>query len=391
VKRLADLCQPPATTPHAFTPRGFARQRTLREREHLLRNNLVDFCHWTNEQGLTLQQTADVLHMLPRTLRQWQYDRTAQPLRVHPLGRPILRSSRHDRNAVLELLGELGPHTGVPTLRECFPHMPRAELDDLLKRYRRLCRKRDQHACHVLYWQTPGTVWAMDFSEAPQPIDNLYPYLLGVRDLASGQQLLWLPVATATAAETRSALEPLFVLHGPPLVLKSDNGSPFLADDTLDFLEAYQVLPLFSPPRTPRYNGAIEAGIGSLKTRTERHATANGRATFWSHSDAEAARLEANATARPKGPTGPTPDELWAARKILTAEERTLFQDSVHQQRTDGRLKEGWPTEGPLQAKDARTVDRQAIRRALEEHGYLLYSRRQLPLPIGKKKVTGIM
>ena len=42
-----------------------------------------------------------------------------------------------------------------------------------------------------------GTVWAVDFAQAPQPIDGVYPYLLAVRDLASSKQLLWLPVEHA--------------------------------------------------------------------------------------------------------------------------------------------------------------------------------------------------
>jgi transposase InsO family protein len=75
-------------------------------------------------------------------------------------------------------------------------------------------------------------VWAVDFTEAPLPVDGHDRYLLAVRDLASGQQLLWLPVAQATAQETMQALAGLFVVWGAPLVLKSDNGSPFIAEAT---------------------------------------------------------------------------------------------------------------------------------------------------------------
>jgi hypothetical protein len=52
-----------------------------------------------------------------------------------PASRPRLV---HERNEVIELLDELGPGTGVPTLHTCFPSMARAELDDILKRYRSL-------------------------------------------------------------------------------------------------------------------------------------------------------------------------------------------------------------------------------------------------------------
>jgi hypothetical protein len=38
-------------------------------------------------------------------------------------------------------------------------------------------------------------------AQAPHPIDGLHPYLLAARDLASGQQHLWLPLTAADAAK----------------------------------------------------------------------------------------------------------------------------------------------------------------------------------------------
>jgi transposase InsO family protein len=284
----------------------------------------------------------------------------------------------------------LGPATGLPTLRDCFPTMPRAELANLLQRYRRVWRQRYHEYLHVLHWQVPGAVWAMDFAEAPRPIDGCYPYLLAVRDLASSQQLAWLPVRSANALEVIRALEPLFVLYGAPLVLKSDNGSHFSADAVHIFLTPWGVEPLFSPPRMPSYNGAIEAGIGSLKTRTDYHATCAGHPADWTFDDTEAARAEANANARPQGPTGPTPDELWEHRRPIAEEERMQFRATVAQQRPRARAERGLPQDGPWHTNETRAVDREAIRRALEEHDYLLYSRRQIPLPFPKRKAANI-
>ena len=136
----------------------------------------------------------------------------------------------------------------------------------------------------------------------------------------------------------------------------------------------------------PRYNGAIEAGIGSLKTRTDQHASHHGRAAHWTRDDMSAAQAQANTEARPKGPTGPSPDELWTTRRSLTAEERALFHAAVQRQRQTIQVQEGLPDN----AAHARAQDRPAIRRALEELGYLLYSRRRLPLPIRKRKVANI-
>ena len=178
----------------------------------------------------------------------------------------------------------------------------------------------------------------------------------------------------------------LFAEHGAPLVLKTDNGSPFCADQTLEFLRQADVIPLFSPPRMPRYNGAIEAGIGSLKTRTHQHATHHGRAGHWTLDDLSAAQAQANAEARPLGPTGPNPDAMWTTRRHLTAEQRSLFRAAVERQRQQLQVQEGLPDN----TAQARAQDRPAIRRALEELGYLLYSRRLLPLPIRKQKVANI-
>jgi putative transposase len=375
-----------------FTRRGFSQQ-PRRRREHELRGRIVTLSEAFDEQGYTLAEKAELLHMSTRTLRQWHYDFRAelttltQPLPLL-LGRPVLRASVPQRNAVIDLLNELGPATGLPTLRACFPGMLRAELHDLLRRYRRVWRRRYHEAMHILNWQVPGSVWAMDFTEPPAAIDGLFPYVLAVRDLASGRQLLWLPVRAANGQETRFALASLFALHGAPLILKSDNGSPFDAALTLALLYCAGVIPLFSPPYYPRYNGAAEAGIGSLKTRTEHHAARHDRPAQWTCDDVAFAQDEANATARPKGPTGPSPDQSWAARPTITADQRALFHQAVNQHRDQVRLQQGLPLEGPRTCQEERATDRLAIQRALVEHAYLLFSRRRIPLPFRRKKVT---
>ncbi len=126
-----------------------------------------------------------------------------------------------------------------------------------------------------LHWDQAGTVWAIDHAEPPQLIDERYKYLLAVRDLASHCQLGWLPVPAATAETTRAALEALFVEHGPPLVIKSDNGSAFIADETTDLLASREVVHLLSPPYTPQYNGCVQrAGIGGLEDAEPREQAA---------------------------------------------------------------------------------------------------------------------
>src|SRR4029077_3460139 len=98
------------TTPDC-TRRGF-RQQPRRRLEHELRGRIVTLSEVLDEQGYTLEQRSQLLHMFPRTLRQWHYDfraeRTAllQPLPLPLLGRRVVRASVPQRNAVIELLNE---------------------------------------------------------------------------------------------------------------------------------------------------------------------------------------------------------------------------------------------------------------------------------------------
>jgi transposase InsO family protein len=369
--------------------RGDAHQRVERVQEQSARRDAIDVGRDLVDRGFTWLETANLLDRPPRTLRRWRHDFVLgePPLRL--LGRPVIRSSRERRNEVIYLLDEIGPVVGVPTLRASFPDMLRAELEDLLKRYRRVWKKRNKEPLRVLHWHQPGRVWAIDFTGPGTLVEGHYPYLLAVRDLASGQQLLWLPVEHPTAQAVANALTSLFMIHGAPLLLKCDNGSPFTAALVDQVVHDFGVGILFSPPGWPRYNGAIEAGIGSMKTRTEEHACRHGRPGQWTFDDVEAARLEANATARPQGLSGPTPDQAWAARTPISAEERMLFQAEVERQRQAVNA-QGGPEANPKTDMNDRARDRQAIRRALEGLGYLTYTRRRITLPIRKKKAANI-
>jgi transposase InsO family protein len=355
-----------------------------------MRTYVVDVGHRLGGNGWSWTATANFLHLAPRTLRHWRRSCAGVPGPAAALGRPTARSSREQRNEVIHLIDELGPGIGVPNLRACFPLMARAELAHLLQRYRRVWRRRHRQSLGCLHWTQPGRIWAIDFTDAPRPIDGLDGDLLAVRDLASGRQLFWLPVRAATADAVRAALTGLFAVHGAPLVLKCDNGSPFGAPAVRQLCAEFGVALLFSPPYMPRYNGAVEAGIGSLKARTEMAAARHGHPGFWTWDDVAAAQAEADTTARPLGPSGPNPAELWTARSPISAEERAAFQAAAQRHR-EAIAPADKPAATDLQAtKEQRATDRQAIRRALEGLGYLLYSRRRIPLPIRRRKTASI-
>lgn len=389
MKRLRDLCNLKTATILNVTRRPGLSRQPKRLLESDVRGSVVRLTANIIEKGYTLSQAANFFHLCPRTLRQWQADTRQQLPHVHLMGRPLARATVGDRNLVIDLLDDLGPATGVPTLRTCFPSLARVELDDILKRYRRVWHKLNLELIHRLRWPIPGRVWAIDFSQAPSPIDGRFPYLLAVRDLASGQQLLWQPAVTLTARVAQDALAALFDWHGSPLVLKMDNGSAFIAE-ALQKLLRPEVTPLFSPPYYPRYNGAIEAGIGSLKTRTQAHAACHGHPAYWTCDDVAAAQDDANHNARPRGPSGPSPNGLWIQRSPIGNDERQGFHETLQRRRLEARLELTDSLDRDLTIKELRSLERKAICRALVECGYLLFSRRRIPLAISQQKVARI-
>jgi transposase InsO family protein len=273
-------------------------------------------------------------------------------------------------------------------LKHAFTGVPRTVLANLRRSYHTQHPRCLQH----LRWTMSGRVWSADFTEPDLPVDGGYRYVLSVRDLASYQQLLSLPLRHPDAGAAVCAFKYLFRAHDPPLVLKSDNGSGFIDHRVRRLLESAGVTHLLSPPKTPRYNGSQEAGIGALKTRALHIAAAHGRPDAWTCDDVEAARVEGNWQSRPWGRNGPAPIEQWEGRSPITRDERRRFTVAVasawqeeHEQmiehlREQLKQKPGCrpapaaasAAAGTMNKHQRATVARRAIRRALVELGYLL-------------------
>jgi transposase InsO family protein len=199
-------------------------------------------------------------------------------------------------------------------------------------------------------------------------------------------QLAWQPAAGEAAAAACAVLAGLFREHGPPLVLKVDNGPAFDSAELRKVLSQSGVEGLYSPAYTPQYNGAAEAGVGSLKGRTEAQALARGAPGEWTCEDAEAARQEANAACVGRRETSPTRAVMWAAREPLGAAARAAFQAEVlhRQQELPAAEAEESEGEGAEQGCPWRVV----LRRALVALGCLVFSWRRIPLQVQPKKTA---
>jgi hypothetical protein len=251
---MATVASPVTAERPARRRRGLPGQRARRLAEHRARHEVVEARARLSTCGLSLSAFSAALGRSDRTLRQWAA-RHADPfdaLSPVALGRPPKRGTAADRNLVLAALSELGPFTPIASLRQLAPTLARREVDELRWRYRVNVRARGRATAQVLTWHRPGAVWAMDYTEVPWRIDGAEKYVLSVRDLASGYQLLALVAERADALTTRRALEVLFAEHGPPLVLKSDNGSHFAQGGVRALLDERRVLHLRCPRRLAR-------------------------------------------------------------------------------------------------------------------------------------------
>lgn len=316
-----------------------------------------------------------------RTLAEWERRFDEDRLAVQVRGRPIRPVLSEDGSALAALLEFLGPAATLPVLWRSFPDLARAEVEQRLRAYRDDVLCKNGVEILALRWTWAGAVWAMDFAEPPSPVDATFPYVLSVRDLASGKALLWLPVREKSAVAVRDALRALFVELGPPLVLKHDNDKAFLTPEIGQLLAVHGVVALRSPCYYPEYNGACEAGIGTLKTYAHHEAARHDRAGEWTCDDVETARLRANELARPRGHAGPSPDELWCGSRQVTAGERHTFGRTVEAERVRHLERALAENAGPLGDKEQARVERQAIAAALVACGILEVRRRRISPP----------
>ena len=151
----------------------------------------------------------------------------------------------------------------------------------------------------------------------------------------------------------------------------------------------WQIVPLFSPVRMPRYNGACEAGIGGMKRRTEIIAARHGRFIEWTCDDLFAAYQWANEEHYPQGLAGGTAVSRFAARPALGAAERNTFHAAVVQ--CEQELRTAACTAGDVPTdKLLAAVHRRAVRQVLVELGYLSITRRSIPQPIRSAKCARI-
>jgi hypothetical protein len=365
--------------------RGSGKQIARRALERQVRKRVLAVMNLLGRMGYTKEMAATRLGLSVRTLKEWRTNWKKDRMKLHLRGRPLAELRKDLKDRVVGMIDYFGPHVGVATLRSIFPERPRGEIQEVLRQYRRVYVRKNSILVGELRWLRPGAVWTTDFGYPPRPIDGEFNFTLMVRDLASGKNLLWLPVVRRDAGAARDAVRALCIEHGPPLAMKEDNDGAFRGSAFEGELGEWGVVMLPSPVEMPWYNGSCEAGIGSLKTYTHHEAARHGRPGEWTCDDVETARFKANGNARPFGSRGPSSDEAWRKRRSLTEEEREAFRmavarnvDEIRREKGDAIERRGW--------QERAGIERQAVVRALVKLGYLEVRRRRISPPINSQK-----
>ena len=361
--------------------RGEDRQEHKRRIESEVRIRVIRVEQILLELGWTRDRVAATIGIGRSTLSTWEKKWRDEDIAARPIGRPAERADGPTREQIRDFIDTVGPMTGLPVLMDKFPGVARDELRHILETYRAEFVRKNSVLVQVLRWPMPGRVWAVDFAHPPAPVDGIYPSILAVRDLGSGAFLLWLPVPEETGWQVRQALESLFILYGPPLVLKSDNGMQFKISQIASFLCAKGVIHLWSPKYYPQYNGSIESGIGTLKVYTHHEAARNDRPGEWTCDDVEGGNQRANEFARPRGSRGPSAKQLLDQRTPITQEERHLFYLRVDIEMGEHIHKLKNEKGDETTADDIAEAVREAITAALVAYGYLLIRRRRISPP----------
>ena len=359
----------------------------MRALERDARRDACAIVVWAGMRGIGPEIVAALIGLDVATLHEWyvqhaarrdKYATTRLTLGAPPLDCPPSVVARIRHHLVL-----YGPGIGAKNLKREFPDVSWRDCYRLTRRFRD-----DLHdyvtSCfaQVCVWTAINTVWAADYAKPDYPIDGTHPWLLDVRDLASGCILASVPCERADTATAVAVLAALVLAFGAPLVLKTDNGKHLIDGHLPAFLQAHGITPLLSPAYLPSYNGACESGHGSIKLHAEALARRNGTPGRWSSDHVEAARL--CAIRREGGDKPVSAERLFESRATITDEARERFLDSVEHGLLDRRLEiaRSLDSGGQCAIYAADSIDRHATVSALIQHGYLTFQSRPVSQPI---------
>jgi len=122
----------------------------------------------------------------------------------------------------------------------------------------------DEYSAWALPATRPGHIWSYDFVSV-RTLDGGPVRVLNVVDEFTRVALGSHVARSIGAAAVIKHLEKLFELHGPPVMIRSDNGREFIAATVRDWLSARGVEAVFIAKASPQQNCYVERFNGSMR------------------------------------------------------------------------------------------------------------------------------
>ncbi len=113
-------------------------------------------------------------------------------------------------------------------------------------------------------WNQPNLAWAIDATEYGRDQSGRKLFVVAIIDLASRHHFEPFVTFNPRAEDVTGHLRKIFRRHGPPLLLKRDNGSPFKNASLDALLAGACVIPLNSPAHYPQLHKYLRKFLNSV-------------------------------------------------------------------------------------------------------------------------------
>ena len=132
----------------------------------------------------------------------------------------------------------------------------------------------DDGSCIRLKPEYPNHVWSYDFVE-DRTHDGRKIRMLNIVDEFTREALAIRAARRLNSHDVIDLLSDLFILHGAPGYIRSDNGSEFIAKAVQEQITAVGAQTVYITPGSPWENGYIEASTRAyvMSSSTERFST----------------------------------------------------------------------------------------------------------------------
>jgi transposase InsO family protein len=211
---------------------------------------------------------ARLLEVTPRTVRRWKAHAT-KPRRAR--GRPAKHPERAAVWALARAWRRMGHTAGWRPLQAALAAVPRRHVQlvvGALKRRRRVRveRRRKRDRTRVVA-AGRDVLWSLDATHLGRDTAGRAVEGQAVRDVATTRTLALSVGGAVGTSDAVAVVAAAATERGGhyPLVLVTDNGSPYTSEDFERFCAMHRMVHLRSLPHTPRHNPWVERGHRDLK------------------------------------------------------------------------------------------------------------------------------